>query len=84
MTDLLLFCKQMPDSKAEEAQAKMWLMFPPLAGKHLRVSRVDDDECQFRVDVMRKETVHITVSSRAERDHWIMVLEEAIDYGSIR
>ncbi|KAG0141712.1 hypothetical protein CROQUDRAFT_725495 [Cronartium quercuum f. sp. fusiforme G11] len=83
LTDLLLFCER-AETDSKPCGAEAWLMYPPLAGKHLRVCRSEHDECQFEVFIMRKERVLVTVSSRVERDHWILVLEEAIDHGSIR
>ncbi|KAH9814810.1 hypothetical protein DFH28DRAFT_1082592 [Melampsora americana] len=83
LTDLLIFCESMTGSKAA-GEADMWLMYPPLAGKHLRISHAEQDERQFQVTIMRKETIFVTVSSRAERDRWMQVLKEAIDHGSSR
>ncbi|EGG10635.1 uncharacterized protein MELLADRAFT_115506 [Melampsora larici-populina 98AG31] len=83
LTDLLIFCESMTGSKAPGG-ADMWLMYPPLAGKHLRISHAEQDERQFQVTIMRKETIFVTVSSRAERDRWMQVLKEAIDHGGSR
>ena len=42
LTDLLLMCERMlPHEMAERGSADMWLLYPPLAGKHLRVEPVD-------------------------------------------
>lgn len=42
LTDLFLVCERMSPSQLAErggnSKADMWLLYPPLAGKHLRVT----------------------------------------------
>lgn len=45
LTDLLLICERMtPQERAQRSGdgADMWLLYPPLAGKHLRVAALHD------------------------------------------
>ena len=44
LTDLLLICERMTREEIARAGPEgpdMWLLYPPLAGKHLRVAPVD-------------------------------------------
>ena len=44
LTDLMLVCEKMSPKEQEIAGPNgpdMWLLYPPLAGKHLRVAIVD-------------------------------------------
>jgi hypothetical protein len=45
LSDLFLLCEQMApgERSAESPRADMWLLYPPLAGKHLKVAKVEDD-----------------------------------------
>lgn len=86
LTDLLMFCEVMPDEdrlSASQPGAEMWLMYPPLAGKHLRVDKALDP-LAFEVTVMKREKVVVKVATRESRDAWVRSLEDAIDFGSAR
>jgi hypothetical protein len=45
LSDLFLLCEKMtPGEKSTETPgADMWLLYPPLAGKHLKVAKVDGE-----------------------------------------
>ena len=46
LTDLMLVCEKMSPKELEVAGPNgpdMWLLYPPLAGKHLRVAPVDGE-----------------------------------------
>ncbi|KAI9605652.1 hypothetical protein H4Q26_004017 [Puccinia striiformis f. sp. tritici PST-130] len=61
----------------------MWLMYPPLAGKHLQVNPVCNDlEFAFDVVAMGKEVVRVSVSNLTERDVWVQHLQDAISLGN--
>lgn len=80
LTDLLMFCEYKEHSSPQHPV--MWLMYPPLAGKHLQVIPVDNDlEIAFDVVAMGKEVVRVSVSSQAEREAWIHHLHETIEFG---
>ena len=47
LTDLMLVCEKMTPKEMEAAGRDgpdMWLLSPPLAGKHLRVALVDGEQ----------------------------------------
>lgn len=47
LTDLMLVCEKMTPKEMEAFGgdgADMWLSYPPLAGKHLRVAPVDGEQ----------------------------------------
>lgn len=41
LTDLFLVCERMATEDLADSEANMWLCYPPLAAKHLRVIAVD-------------------------------------------
>lgn len=45
LSDLFLLCEQMaPGEKSTESPAAdMWLLYPPLAGKHLKVAKAENE-----------------------------------------
>jgi hypothetical protein len=42
LSDLFLLCEKMApgDKSTETPEADMWLLYPPLAGKHLKIAKV--------------------------------------------
>lgn len=80
LTDLLMFCEHKEQSSP--THPAMWLMYPPLASKHLQVTPVvNDPEFAFDVIAMGKEVVRVVVNSQAERDAWVQHLYETIEFG---
>ncbi|KAA1092517.1 hypothetical protein PGT21_005755 [Puccinia graminis f. sp. tritici] len=80
ITDLLMFCEYKEQSSPQHPN--MWLMYPPLAGKHLQVTPVgNDSEFGFDVVAMGKAVIRVCVSSQTERDAWVQNLQEAIEFG---
>lgn len=45
LTDLFLLCEQIApgETSTEKPGADTWLLYPPLAGKHLKVDKVADE-----------------------------------------
>jgi hypothetical protein len=45
LSDLFLLCEQMaPGEKSTESPgADLWLLYPPLAGKHLKVAKIEGE-----------------------------------------
>ncbi|KAH9445556.1 hypothetical protein Pst134EB_023394 [Puccinia striiformis f. sp. tritici] len=81
ITDLLMFCEH-KDLQLSPKPPTMWLMYPPLAGKHLQVNPVCNDlEFAFDVVAMGKEVVRVSVSNLTERDVWVQHLQDAIKFG---
>jgi hypothetical protein len=75
-----MFCEYKEQSSPQHPN--MWLMYPPLAGKHLQVTPVgNDSEFGFDVVAMGKEVIRVCVSSQTERDAWVQNLQEAIEFG---
>ncbi|CAO1630238.1 unnamed protein product [Parajaminaea phylloscopi] len=76
LTDLFLICERMhadgpvPSKGAEQGQ-DMWLLFPPLAGKHLQVSEVAGTDADLSITILKKETVRIKLQSQDERAQWM-------------
>ena len=61
----------------------MWLLYPPLAGKHLRVSE-GREESELEVTVMRKEKLVIRTESAQAAREWRSAFEDAIAFGASR
>ncbi|KAI8456239.1 hypothetical protein BY996DRAFT_6430844 [Phakopsora pachyrhizi] len=69
LTDLLMFCEYIPPDQIGPSSHLLWLMYPPLAAKHLRVASSPTDERELEVLIMGKEVVKVMVKSRTERDN---------------
>ncbi|PWN46214.1 hypothetical protein IE81DRAFT_129 [Ceraceosorus guamensis] len=80
LTDLFLICERMtPSERAGNPATDMWLLYPPLAGKHLRVSP-DQSGQGFSILILKKETLHIRVDSRQDRDDWLAQFDECFNF----
>ena len=82
LTDLFLVCEHMtPEERAHSGDADMWLLYPPLAGKHLRV--VDGQVAgELEVTIMRKEKLYIRTEDAATAREWRMAFDEAVEFGA--
>ncbi|RDX52042.1 hypothetical protein OH76DRAFT_1481112 [Lentinus brumalis] len=83
LTDLMLVCEKMTPKEMEAAGRDgpdMWLLYPPLAGKHLRVAPVDD--FSLSVLILRKETLIMRTDSTASRDRLIADFQDCIETAS--
>ncbi|KAI0756608.1 hypothetical protein C8Q80DRAFT_1264647 [Daedaleopsis nitida] len=83
LTDLMLVCEKMSPKEMEVAGRDgpdMWLLYPPLAGKHLRVAPVDD--LSLSVTILRKETLIMRADSMAFRDRLIADFRDCIEAAS--
>ncbi|KAK7694812.1 hypothetical protein QCA50_002000 [Cerrena zonata] len=85
LTDLLLICERM--SREEFSRfgpdgPDMWLLYPPLAGKHLRVAPVDGSDTELAVTILRKETLILRADSPQLRDRLVYEFRECIDAGA--
>lgn len=61
LTDLLLICERMTREEAARGGPDgpdMWLLYPPLAGKHLRVAPVDGSGLAWRFPVSYVKLAH--------------------------
>ncbi|KAF7800025.1 hypothetical protein EIP86_011268 [Pleurotus ostreatoroseus] len=82
LTDLLLMCEWMAPADAAAYGpngADLWLLYPPLAGKHLKVAPVEGSDTALNVTILRKETVTMYASSRQLRDKIVAEFNECID-----
>lgn len=78
LTDLFLVCERMtPHERAERGGlADMWLLYPPLAGKHLRVADNGALGNSITVQILKKETFTIHLGSRESKAEWIHQFDE--------
>ncbi|KAI0094766.1 hypothetical protein BDY19DRAFT_914501 [Irpex rosettiformis] len=86
LTDLLLICERMtPQELARSGPdgADMWLLYPPLAGKHLRISAVEGSDNALSVTILRKEIIVMSCESRPKRDKLIAEFKECIDRAAL-
>ncbi|KAH9837133.1 uncharacterized protein C8Q71DRAFT_586889 [Rhodofomes roseus] len=82
LTDLLVLAERMkPRERAQYGPdgPDMWLVYPPLAGKYLRVSPVGDSETALSVSILRKENMTLHTSTPALRDRLYSEFAECID-----
>lgn len=76
LTDLFLVCERMtPSEKAELSKGgvgpDMWLLYPPLAGKHLRVADVGGQGNVMSITILKKEKLIVHTDSRQAKEEWL-------------
>ncbi|SPO37839.1 related to GEF1 protein [Pseudozyma flocculosa] len=82
LTDLFLVCERMtPSERAERSSGPgpspdMWLLYPPLAGKHLRVADLGGQGNVLAITILKKERLIVSTESREAKEDWISHLEE--------
>ncbi|GAA6005954.1 uncharacterized protein JCM10292_005625 [Rhodotorula paludigena] len=85
LTDLFLICQRISPSEAYHANqpgADLWLLYPPLAGKHLRV-RDGQASGELEVTIMNKERLTLRPEGGEEQvREWRVALDEAIRFGA--
>ncbi|TCD61430.1 hypothetical protein EIP91_008444 [Steccherinum ochraceum] len=83
LTDLLLICERMTREDANRSGGPdMWLLYPPLAGKHLRVNLVEGSNTAFAVTILKKETLTVHTDSPQQRDRLMREFKECIETGA--
>ena len=85
LTDLFLVCERMtPSERAERGgdPADMWLLYPPLAGKHLRVTDNGASGNSISVIVLKKETLIVHTESRESKVDWIEQFEQCRQFAN--
>lgn len=83
LSDLFLVCERMsPQDQSQPGLegADMWLCYPPLAGKVLRVSEVGGRDNALEVAIMRKEHLILETRSREQRDSMMARFKECIEF----
>ena len=56
----------------------MWLTYPPLATKHLRVTPLDENA--FEVEIMKKERMTVFAESIQAKEQWLNHFRDAISF----
>lgn len=85
LTDLFLICERMtPSERAQRSNdpADMWLLYPPLAGKHLRVVEEGNQPNGFTLMILKKEKLTVNTESREAKEDWIRQLDECQKFGA--
>ncbi|KAF8216138.1 hypothetical protein K438DRAFT_1560299 [Mycena galopus ATCC 62051] len=83
LTDLFLLCERMsPEERSQNGPdgADMWLCYPPLAGKVLRVSEVEGQDNAIEIAIMRKESLIIQAESVHVRNFMLAEFKECIAF----
>lgn len=98
LTDLFLVCEWiMPSERVglESEQMDMWLCYPPLAAKHLRVGAVDGTVAYIalktlrlimsclvdalEITILKKEVLIVRLGSTSKRDFMLREFQAVID-----
>ncbi|EIW86628.1 hypothetical protein CONPUDRAFT_134026 [Coniophora puteana RWD-64-598 SS2] len=80
LSDLFLLCEKMTEKECSEREADMWLRYPPLSGKVLRVNEALGNDHAFQVHVMRKEVLLIETESVGKRNSILAEFRECISF----
>ncbi|KAJ7110131.1 hypothetical protein C8R44DRAFT_634827 [Mycena epipterygia] len=83
LSDLFLVCERMsPEERSQNGPdgPDMWLCYPPLAGKVLRVSEVEGQDNAIEVAIMRKETLILQTESAHVRNFMLAEFKECIAF----
>ncbi|PPQ70771.1 hypothetical protein CVT24_001058 [Panaeolus cyanescens] len=83
LSDLFLICEHMsPEDQAKPGSegADMWLCYPPLAGKVLRVNEVAGQDASLEIAIMRKEFLILETDSKQTRDALLRHFSECIEF----
>ncbi|KIY47051.1 hypothetical protein FISHEDRAFT_22956, partial [Fistulina hepatica ATCC 64428] len=81
LSDLFLVCERMTlQEQKDNAQqgADMWLCYPPLSGKVLRVGEVRDNTID--IAIMRKETLSLEFDSAGSQNLFLKELQDSIEF----
>ncbi|KAH7911951.1 hypothetical protein BJ138DRAFT_1149486 [Hygrophoropsis aurantiaca] len=83
LSDLFLVCEKMSlEDRASMANngPDMWLCYPPLSGKVLRVSEVSGQDNALQVTIMRKETLILEAETTKARNDILAEFMECIAF----
>ncbi|RDB29146.1 hypothetical protein Hypma_015433 [Hypsizygus marmoreus] len=83
LSDLFLICERMsPDEHSQSGSdgADMWLCYPPLSGKVLRVFDIPEQPNALKVMVMRKENLILQIESVEVRNFVMAQFKECIEF----
>ncbi|THH18413.1 hypothetical protein EW146_g2567 [Bondarzewia mesenterica] len=84
LSDLFLSSERMlPEEQASSgSEADMWLLFPPLAGKFLRVADVEGQDNVLQVTILKKEKLILEFDSKQMRDRVRTEFAECIEFAT--
>lgn len=83
LSDLFLCCEKMTQEEQHQQDgADMWLCYPPLAGKVLRVSDVPGQDNAVQIAIMRKEHFILECESPSARDVLMRELKDCIEFAA--
>ncbi|KAF8168011.1 hypothetical protein B0H34DRAFT_779517 [Crassisporium funariophilum] len=83
LSDLFLVCERMsPEDQSQPGHegADMWLCYPPLAGKVLRVSEITGQDNAIQVAIMRKEFLVLETDTKEKRNILLAHFKESIEF----
>ncbi|KAH8924876.1 hypothetical protein BT69DRAFT_37102 [Atractiella rhizophila] len=87
LTDLFLVCERIPQERMSMSGGMdMYLLFPPLAGKHLRAEmREGMMDNELEVVIMRKERLKVELKvqdreARMEREEWLRAFDDCVRF----
>ncbi|KAJ7181743.1 hypothetical protein C8R43DRAFT_870034 [Mycena crocata] len=83
LSDLFLVCERMSHEERSQNGSDgpdMWLCYPPLAGKVLRVSEVEGQDNALEIAIMRKETILVQAESAHVRNFMLAEFRECIAF----
>jgi len=83
LSDLFLISERMtPEERSQHGSdgADMWLSYPPLAGKVLRVFELPDQPNAFKLTIMRKEALILETESVEARNSMMSQFKECIEF----
>ncbi|KAF5390189.1 hypothetical protein D9757_002844 [Collybiopsis confluens] len=85
LSDLFLVCERMTLEERAGTESNgpdMWLCYPPLAGKVLRVSELPGSDNEMQVHIMRKETLILSLESPHVRDNLMKDFKDCIEFAA--
>ncbi|KAJ7631001.1 hypothetical protein FB45DRAFT_747624 [Roridomyces roridus] len=85
LSDLFLVCERMSSEDRNQNGpdgSDMWLCYPPLAGKVLRVSEVEGQDNAIAIAIMRKETLIVQTESAHVRNFMMAEFKECIAFSA--
>lgn len=85
LSDLFLICDRMTPAERTERNLGpqgMWLLFPPLAGKHLKVAEAGGPGNALSITILKKETIKVHVQSPEEKDAWIRAFDDCNQFAA--
>ncbi|KAI0051674.1 hypothetical protein FA95DRAFT_1586995 [Auriscalpium vulgare] len=84
LSDLFLVAERMTPAQkiSNSTEADMWLLYPPLAGKHLKLSTAEGPDNTLHVNVMRKEKLTLEFESVQLRDKVYAEFMDCVEFAS--